>query len=108
MPKKMRHLALKSALAAKAQENQIKVIDEIKLDGPKTRDMKEILERLEAKPSVLILLPQADLNISRSAHNLDKVKTIRTSYLNIRDLLGHEYILMSKAALSAVEAFFGD
>jgi ribosomal protein L4 len=39
---------------------------------------------------------------------LDKVKTIRTSYLNIRDLLGHEYILMSKAALSAVEAFFGD
>jgi large subunit ribosomal protein L4 len=107
MPRKMRHLALKSALAAKAQENQIKVIDEISLDGVKTRDMKTILSKLNAAPSVLILLPEANTNLSKSAHNLEKVKTLRTSYLNVRDLLGHEIVVMSKAALSAIETFFG-
>lgn len=106
MPRKMRHLALKSALAAKAQENQIKVVDEISLDAVKTRDMKTILDRLQAKPSALILLSEANTNVSKSAHNLDKVKTLRTSYLNIRDLLGYEIVVMSKSALSAVETFF--
>lgn len=106
MPRKMRHLALKSALAAKAQENQIKVIDEINLDGVKTRDMKDILARLNAAPSVLILMPEANANVFNSARNLDKVTTLRTGYLNVRDLLGHEVIVMSKAALTAVESFF--
>jgi large subunit ribosomal protein L4 len=106
MPRKMRHLALKSALAAKAQENQIKVVDEITLDGIRTRDMKTILERLDAQPSALILLPDANVNVARSAQNLENVKTLRTGYLNVRDLLGHEILVMSKAALSAVEAFF--
>lgn len=107
MPRKMRHLALKSALAAKAQENQIKVIDQFALDGPKTRDMRTILAKLSAAPSVLILMPDADANLSRSAHNLDKVKTLRTSYLNVRDLLGYEIVVMSKAALTSIESFFG-
>ncbi len=106
MPRKMRHLALKSALAAKAQENQIKVVDDFNLDGVKTREMKNILERLQAKPSVLILLSEANANVAKSAHNLDKVKTLRTGYLNVRDLLGYEIVVMSKAALSAVESFF--
>lgn len=106
MPRKMRHLALKSALAAKAQDNQIKVVDELKLEGVKTRDMKTILDRLAAKPSVLILMPGADEKVFKSAQNLAQVRTLHTSYLNIRDLLSHEYVLMSKAALSAVETFF--
>jgi len=106
MPKKMRHLALKSALAAKAQEHQIKVVDDMTLEGTKTRDVKNILAQLKAVPSALILLPEADEHLSRSAHNLDKVKTLRTNYLNIRDLLSHDILVMSKAALSAVETFF--
>jgi len=106
MPKKMRHLALKSALAAKAQDNQIKVVDEIRLENVKTREMKGILNNLTAGSSTLILLPQADANITRAAGNLEKVKTLRTNYLNIRDLLGYDYVLMSQAALSAIETFF--
>jgi large subunit ribosomal protein L4 len=106
MPRKMRHLALKSALAAKAQENQIKVVDDFNLDGVKTREMKTILDRLQVKPSALILMPEANANLSKSANNLAKVKTLRTGYLNVRDLLGYEYVVMSKAALSAVEKFF--
>lgn len=106
MPRKMRHLALKSALAAKAQEHQIKIVDDFNLEGVKTRDMKDILARLNAAPSVLILLPEANANLSKSAHNLDKVTTLRTGYLNVRDLLGHEILVMSRAALTAVELFF--
>ncbi len=106
MPKKMRHLALKSALAAKAQDNQIKVVDEIRLENVKTREMKSILNALTAGSSTLILLPQADANITRAAGNLENVKTLRTNYLNIRDLLGYDYVLMSQAALSAIETFF--
>lgn len=106
MPKKMRHLALKSALAAKAQEKQIKIVDEFNLDGSKTREMKTILTRLQAQPSAVILMSEANDTVSRSAHNLENVKTLRANYLNIRDLLGHEYLVMSKATLSAVENFF--
>lgn len=106
MPRKMRHLALKSALAAKAQENQIKVIDEITLDGIKTREVKHILDRLAAKPSVLILMPESNTTLALSANNLAQVKTLHTGYLNVRDLLSYEYVLLSKAALSAVETFF--
>lgn len=106
MPKKMRHLALKSALAAKAQENQIRVVDEWKLDQVKTREMKRLLAGLHAESSALILLPQADTNLTRSANNLENVKTLRTSYLNVRDLLGYEYVILSQDALRAVESFF--
>jgi large subunit ribosomal protein L4 len=106
MPRKMRHLALKSALAAKAQENQIKVVEDLSVDGYKTKDVKAILERLDAKPSVLILMPEANATFSKSANNLAQVKTLRTGYLNVRDLLSYEIVLMSKAALSAVETFF--
>ncbi|HZQ10977.1 MAG TPA: 50S ribosomal protein L4 [Anaerolineae bacterium] len=106
MPKKMRHLALKSALAAKAQDNQIKVVDEIRLENVKTREMKGILNNLTAGSSTLILLPQADANITRAAGNLENVKTLRTNYLNIRDLLGYDFVVISQAALNAIETFF--
>lgn len=106
MPRKMRHLALKSALAAKAQENQIKIVDEFKLDGIKTREMKTILAGLKVEPSVVILMSEANPTVARSARNLENVKTLNANYLNIRDLLGHEYLLMSRETLSAVENFF--
>ncbi|MDL1896123.1 50S ribosomal protein L4 [Anaerolineae bacterium CFX7] len=106
MPKKMRHLALKSALAAKAQEKQIVVVDEIKLDDAKTAAMRRVLTSLNAQPTALVLLSEANQALARAAHNLENVKTLRASYLNVRDLLGYEKLVMSKAALNAVETFF--
>lgn len=106
MPKKMRHLALKSALAAKAQEKQIVVVDEIKLDDAKTAAMRRVLTSLNAQPTAPVLLPEANQALARAAHNLENVKTLRASYLNVRDLLGYEKLVMSKAALNAVETFF--
>lgn len=108
MPKKMRRLALKSALSAKASENQIRVIDTFKLEAPRTREVDRILGNLNCPTTALILLPGADESVTRSARNLTGVKTLRTNYLNVRDLLGHEYLVMSREALRAVEQFFGE
>lgn len=106
MPKKMRRLALKSALSAKARDNQIRVVDAIKLDAPRTRDMNAILSQLNCSTTTLILLPGADEMLTRSARNLAGVKTLRASYLNIRDLLDYENVLLSQGALQAIENWF--
>jgi large subunit ribosomal protein L4 len=106
MPKQMRRLALRSALSAKAAENQIRVIEAFNLEAPKTREVDALLGNLNCPTTALILLPQADELIARSARNLAGVKTLHTSYLNVRDLLGYDFLVMSQEALRAVEQFF--
>jgi large subunit ribosomal protein L4 len=106
MPKQMRRLALKSALSAKAAENQIRVIEPFSLETPKTREVETLLGNINCPTTALILLPQADEMITRSARNLTGVKTLRTGYLNVRDLLGYDFLVMSREALQAVEKFF--
>jgi large subunit ribosomal protein L4 len=108
MPRQMRRLALKSALSAKAAENQIRVIESFSLDAPKTREVDALLESLNCATTALILLPQADEMITRSARNLAGVKTLRTGYLNVRDLLGYDFLVMTQEALRSVERFFGE
>lgn len=113
MPKKMRRLALRSALAAKAQDDQIKVLDAIQLEGNKTREMCAILSSIlvphsgpPAVRSALILMPEADTGLSRAAQNLAGVKTLRTNYLNVRDLLGYDIVVLTRAGLTAIERYF--
>jgi len=107
MPRKMRRLALRSALSAKAAEGQIRVLDELTLPEPRTRRLLEILENLELEGSVLILLPEADEAVELSARNLPDVKTLRASYLNVRDLLGYDTILVPLASLRLIEQVLG-
>ncbi len=66
-----------------------------------------LLKNLEVQGSAIILLPEHNENVERSARNLENVKTLRAHYLNIRDLLGHDYIIMSKSTLSIIEGFLG-
>jgi large subunit ribosomal protein L4 len=106
MPKKMRRLALKSALSAKAAENQVRIVDAFSFAMPRTREMDELLGRLNCPTTALILLHQADDLVTRSARNLEGVKTLRANYLNVRDLLNHEYLVMSRDTLSALEEYF--
>jgi len=107
MPRKMRRLALRSALSAKAAAGQIIVLDELRLPEPRTKEMLAILERLVGDASALILLPEADPNVERSARNLPDVKTLRAQYLNIRDLLGYEVLIMPLSAKRVIEEFLG-
>ncbi len=107
MPRKMRRAALRSALSVKAQNKAIVLVDEIALDAPKTRDMKAIVKELVANDSALVLLAERNENVEISARNLTDVKALRASYLNIRDLLGYDKIVIPLAALDVITSFLG-
>jgi large subunit ribosomal protein L4 len=108
MPRKMRRLAYKSALSVKVRERQIIILDDLQMPAPKTKEMVSILEVLNVDSSALILLPDRNVNVEKSANNLPDVKILRANYLNIRDLLGYDYLLMPLDALEVIELILGD
>jgi len=104
MPKKMSRAALRSALSVKADAGQIVVLDKWQIDAPKTKDMVTALSALGvAGSSVLMVLPEKEMTVQRSANNLSNVKTLLAGYLNIRDLLGYDTVLLSKSAVNYIE-----
>ncbi len=107
MPRKMRRLALRSALSAKAGDNQIIVLNALEMSAPKTKDMIAILDDLKVYSSALILLPERNDNVERSANNIPDVKTLRAEYLNVRDLLFYDYLIMPLGTLEVIESFLG-
>lgn len=107
MPKKMRRAALRSALSVKAGQQQIVVVDRLELPEPKTREMREVLSRLNVGEDALILLPGRNETVEKSVRNLPKVKALHASYLNIRDLLQYEKVVMPLGALQVIESILG-
>ncbi|MFQ5577672.1 MAG: 50S ribosomal protein L4 [Anaerolineae bacterium] len=107
MPKKMRRLALRSALSVKATADQIIVLDDIQFEEAKTRQMIDTLENLHVDGSAIVLLAEQNNNVQQSIRNLPHVKYLRAGYLNVRDLLGHDYILMPKASVETIERILG-
>lgn len=105
MPRKMRRLALRSALSAKAAAKEIIVLDELDFDDPKTVNMLELLDNLEVEGSAVVLLPEHNEDVEKSARNLQDVRTLRAGYLNVRDLLGYDYLIMLKDTISVIEGF---
>lgn len=104
---KMRRLALRSALAVKAADEQIVVVDKLEMPEPKTKEMVALLERLGLDAPTLILLDAPDRNVELSARNLSHVKTLQANYLSVRDLLGFDLVLISRDALKMIENTFG-
>ncbi|MBN1639616.1 MAG: 50S ribosomal protein L4 [Anaerolineae bacterium] len=107
MPRKMRRAAYRSALTVKAQDEQIVVLDALELSAPKTRDMKSMIARLGIEGSVLIMLPDRNENVELSVRNLPDVKALRASYVNVRDLLGYDYLLLPRDSLAVIERVLG-
>jgi large subunit ribosomal protein L4 len=107
MPLKMRRLALRSALSAKAAEGQIRIVEELKLDAPKTRALETILGGLQIQASALIVLPEANPTVQKSAANIPDVKTLRANYLNVRDLLGYDFLVLPLGAVKVIESYLG-
>ena len=108
MPRKMRRQALRSALSVKAADAQVKVVDVLEMAEPRTKDVLGILQNLGLENgSALILLPRRDEAILRSVRNLPQVRTLVAQYLNVRDLLQYDYILMPLASLEVIEGFLG-
>jgi large subunit ribosomal protein L4 len=107
MPRKMRRQALRSALSVKAAESQVVLLDALEMTEPKTKQILGILQNLGVDSSALILLPQRDEVILRSVRNLPKVRTLVAQYLNVRDLLMFEYVLVPLASLEVIEGILG-
>jgi large subunit ribosomal protein L4 len=108
MPRKMRHAAIRSALTAKLASEQIVFLDTLTIAEPKTKEMAQVLENVAVTGgTVLIVLPGADAIVERSANNLPAVKLLRAPYLNVRDLLNYDYLLIPKAALDVIERLWG-
>jgi large subunit ribosomal protein L4 len=108
MPVKMRRAALCSALSAKAAEAGVVVVDELILDEPKTRLMAQALNSLVGGATVLILAAEKNAayeTVLRSTNNLPDAKLLMAKYLNIRDLLGYEKLVMPLKALDALKSF---
>jgi large subunit ribosomal protein L4 len=106
MPRKMRQAAIRSALSVKAAENSVVVLDALALPEIKTRLMAQALNRLVGEASALVLIPEKSDDYQRvvlSTHNLPDAKTLLVNYLNIRDLLGYDRVILPMPALSVLE-----
>jgi large subunit ribosomal protein L4 len=107
MPLKMRRLALRSALSVKVADGQIRIVDELKFDVPKTSEMENVLGGLSIQSSALIVLSEANQSVTKSAANLPDVKTLRAGYLNVRDLIGYDTVVLPLGAVKAIETYLG-
>ncbi len=106
MPRKMRRAALCSALTVKAQETNVVVVDELKLEEPRTRLMASALNSLVGEASALVLIPEKTAfdGVIRAANNLPDTKVLIANYLNIHDLLVFDKLVMPLAALDVLKA----
>jgi large subunit ribosomal protein L4 len=107
MPKKMRRLAVRSALSAKLAADELRFVDALAFEKPRTKDMVAFLAGHGLEGKTLIVVDRRDENVYRSANNLPGVKLLLASYLNVRDLLHHNTVLMSRAAVDVVEGYLG-
>lgn len=110
MPRKMRLAALRSALSVKAAEASIVVVDELDIKEAKTRLMAETLGNLVGTSTVLVLMPAKDLNydtVMRSADNIESAKVLLASYLNVRDILSFDKVVLPLKTIDALVAHLG-
>jgi len=102
LPRKMRRLALRSALSAKVQDGELVVVDQFTLAAAKTKEMVAVLERLGATGSALIVLGEADGAAKRAAANLPKVRTAQPGSTNLLDVLKHRWLLITVDAVESI------
>jgi large subunit ribosomal protein L4 len=110
MPKKMRQAALRSALSAKAADASLVIVDDLKLDEPRTSLMVKALTNLVGKSSALVVMHEKDQAyelIARSAGNIQDAKILLAGYLNIRDLFTYDKLVLPVKALDAIVATLG-
>jgi large subunit ribosomal protein L4 len=109
MPKKMRRAALRSALSDKAAAEKLVVLSELAMDAPKTKQMLNVLKNLTTtEGKTLIVLPAENNNVELSARNLQNAKTLRAEYLNIRDILTADFLVMPVGTLAVIQSILGD
>ncbi len=107
MPKKMRQLALRCVLSAKASDGELMLLKQLELPEPKTKEMVRILAALKVNSSALIVTDEPEDNVIKSARNLNGIKTLPASVLNVVDILSHKVLLMTVDAVRKAEQLWG-
>ena len=108
LPKKMRQLALRCVLSAKARDNELVVLQGLQFDAPKTKEMVRVLAALEVDSSALIVTEKSDEIVIKSARNLPKTKTLPAGLLNVVDILSHKKLVMTVPAVRHAEEIWGE
>lgn len=103
MPKKMRRLAIRSALSAKVKEDAFLALENFTLDAPKTKDMMSVFNSLEANKKVLLVLENEDVNIELSSRNIEGVTVLTPEQLNVLDILSANRVIFTEGAISKAE-----
>ena len=106
VPKKVRRLALKSAMTAKLNAGELIVVDALELKEAKTKVMAEVLKKLNATRKALVVLPEKDENVVRATANLAEAKTTYVNTLNVYDILNAGKVVLTKAAKESVEEVY--
>jgi large subunit ribosomal protein L4 len=108
MPQKMRHAALKSALSVILRDNQLIIVDDVKLTTPKTKEMATALKALVGTDkTILVMLPSRNETVERAVRNLDYAAYLHAAYANVRDLLQYDKVVMPLAALDVIKKLLG-
>jgi large subunit ribosomal protein L4 len=103
LPKKMRGLAVRSALSAKVRDDRLVVIDGLEGIEPRTRAMKDVVAALPESRSYLLVIPEKMESIVRASGNIDNVHWVLASYLNVRDILKYERLVVMASAIEVIE-----
>ena len=106
LPKKLRRLAMKSALSSKVAENQIVVVDELKFEEPKTKEMIKFLEAVKADKKALIITAEKDENVVKSAANIPGVRTALATTMNVYEIVNHTSFIVTKEAVELIEEVY--
>ena len=106
VPKKLKRLALKSALSAKVSDNELIVVDELKFDEPKTKEMVNVLKNIKADKKALIVMDVKDVNVVKSASNIQGVRTALVSTMNVYEILNHYSLVLTKAAAEKIQEVY--
>jgi large subunit ribosomal protein L4 len=107
MPKQMRRKAIRCALSALARDEQLVFVDSLSVNSPKTKDMRQTLNNLVGDNSALILLADKNENVERGVSNLDNARYLRANYLNVRDLLQYDKVIVPLDALELIQGIWG-
>jgi large subunit ribosomal protein L4 len=106
LPKKVRRLAMKSALSSKVIENSMIVLDHLNLDEPKTKDFIKILDSLKIDKETLVVTADGNSNVAKSARNIPGVKPLKVDFINVYDLLKYDTLIITRDAVARIEEVF--
>jgi large subunit ribosomal protein L4 len=106
LPRKLRRLAMLSALSSKVLEKEIIILDEIKFDEPKTKEMVKLLENIKAEKKALIVTATKDENVVKSAANIQGIRTALVTTMNVYDIINHTSLILTKEAVEKIEEVY--